>query len=207
MESEAEEIGRRWIRSNRKREETPDHGDPRDPELDDETVWAALVGALDEARGDTELFLVADLLVTEVIMTRAALNDRLPGLCRTNPAAREMARMMADPVRSPWGTDPLGNRAFWSSIVLAPHPPSVTYRRLRGELADRLSQLASDRTEGFQPLVIGDFAGRPPIVDGPQSTTEVTQMLVDFRSEDTRPVIKCNAKAAVVEEPAHAFGE
>jgi hypothetical protein len=117
VESDAQEIGRRWIRSNRKREEAPDDCDPRDPELDDETVWAALLGALDEARGDTELFLVADLLVTGVVMTRPALDSRLPGLCRTNPAASEMARMMADPVRNPWGTDPLGNRAFWSSIA------------------------------------------------------------------------------------------
>jgi len=85
--------------------------------LDDESLWAALLGALDVAEGDTELFLVADLLVTELVMTRPALDDQLPELCRTNRAALEMARMMADPDRNPWGEDPLGNVAFWRTLA------------------------------------------------------------------------------------------
>ena len=93
-------------------------------QLDDETLWSALLGALDEARGDRELWLLADGFVTESVLLRRNLGARMKELCRTNASAAEMARMMADPRRNAWGYDPNGNRDYWASLVPPDAPES-----------------------------------------------------------------------------------
>lgn len=127
MTRSAEELGRRLVHEMRtsvdERSACEDSATEQllfdTEDLDDETLWSALLGALREVTGDREMWLLADGYVTTIVMCRDDLDTRLPDLCRTNPSAAEMARVMADPNRNAWGDDPLGNQSYWAALIPA----------------------------------------------------------------------------------------
>ena len=74
-------------------------------EVDDETLWTAVITAAELARDDAERWMLGDGPIDESIATREPLRRRWAAARRTNASVAEVYRVMCDP-RWTWSDEP-----------------------------------------------------------------------------------------------------